>query len=97
MPTRPLSEAPLTAGERLAQVEALVQELVKTVEQQGYQLAVYQSALESVYMLFGILPALLNQDMPAVRAAEVRKFRNHLDFETQQTIRKLEKLEPQES
>jgi hypothetical protein len=48
-------------------------------------------------MLFGILPALLNQDMPAVRAAEVRKFRNHLDFETQQTIRKLEKLEPQES
>jgi hypothetical protein len=88
---------PRSAGERLAVLETQVEQLQKTLEVvQQYSIALTKT-LNSVILLFKILPDLINQQMPAVRSAEVRKFKNHLDLEVQQHIQRLDKLEPQES
>jgi hypothetical protein len=88
---------PRSAGERLADLETQVEQLQKTLEVvQQYSIALTKT-LNSVILLFKILPDLINQQMPAVRSAEVRKFKNHLDLEVQQHIQRLDKLEPQES
>jgi hypothetical protein len=88
---------PRSAGERLADLETQVEQLQKTLEVvQQYSIALTKT-LNSVMLLFKILPDLINQQMPAVRSAEVRKFKNHLDLEVQQHIQRLDKLEPQES
>lgn len=87
----------LTPGERLQQLETTVQTLTKQTRQQLETIQELTETVRTMFGLFQILPELLNQNMPAVRAAEVRKFKNHMDYVSMQHITRLNPVEQQES